>query len=407
MGSNINLPDGSSPTLALVNPTEEEKLVQFKLNGAEWRGALSLLAYLRREEVLSKQSLTRDGGITYWILIDTAAKENPLDPASPIRLPLASCETYRKKALVWHDGRVHETISHGIGSVFCAPHLRRRGYGARMMQELGKVLKTHQTTKENECLFSVLFSDIGKEFYAEYGWEPFNSVHVSVPAGMSKNIDLKGIPSAQPLYEDDLEELCKLDEALIRKSLESRANNSNTAVALIPDIETIRWHHAREDFVGTELHSKAPKVKGAIVGSEKGKRIWCYWTRMWYNQNPKEAKGNTLHLLRLVIEDEARSNWEGSGTNHVNGSSADHKHDDAIAALLLMAQREAQEWNMEEVEVWNPTSATVSAAQMLDPNAAVVNRDKESITSLKWFPPHEGHVAESIDWIGNEKYGWC
>lgn len=157
----VNLPKGDSPTLALVHPTEEEQLIQSKLNGAEWRGALSSDAYLRREITLSKQALTKDGGITYWILIDTALENNPLEPDSGTRLPLASCETYRKRALVWRDGKVQEVISHGIGSVFCGNHLRRRGYAQRMMMELGKTLRTHQT-EEKECLFSILYSDIGK-----------------------------------------------------------------------------------------------------------------------------------------------------------------------------------------------------------------------------------------------------
>jgi hypothetical protein len=209
------------------------------------------------------------------------------------------------------------------------------------------------------------------------------------------------------LYAEDLAELCQIDEALVRTSLEARPKDSNTAVALIPDVETIRWHHAREDFVGTELHGKTPKVKGAIIGTEKGKRVWCYWTRMWYNQNPEETKGNTLHILRVVIEDEGHSSWEGTGTKHANGESTNHVHDDSIAALLLVAQREAEEWRMEEVEAWNPSSELLAAAQKLDPQAQVVDRDTESIASLKWYPAHDGPVAESIDWIGNEKYGWC
>jgi hypothetical protein len=64
--------------------------------------------------------------------------------------------------LVWQDGKVHETITHGIGSVFCAQHLRKRGYAQRMMQELGEALKTYQTEGRKEVYFSILFSDIGK-----------------------------------------------------------------------------------------------------------------------------------------------------------------------------------------------------------------------------------------------------
>jgi hypothetical protein len=136
-------------------------LIQSKLNGAEWRGALSPSAYLRREITLSQQALTKEGGITYWILVDTALENNPLDPQSGTRLPLASCETYRKKALVWRDGKLQEMVSHGVGSVFCGQHLRGRGYAQRMMKELGKALQFHQIDSR-ECLFTILYSDIGK-----------------------------------------------------------------------------------------------------------------------------------------------------------------------------------------------------------------------------------------------------
>ncbi|KAF2704471.1 hypothetical protein K504DRAFT_472246 [Pleomassaria siparia CBS 279.74] len=402
MGSAPNLPKGDSPTLALVHPTQEELLIQWNLNGAEWRGPLPLQSYLRREEVLSSQALTQNGGITYWILIDTSAKENPLDPQSSVRLPLASCETYRKKALVFRDGKVQETITHGIGSVFCAHHLRKRGYAQRMMQEVGKALKKHQVKDGEECLFSILFSDIGKKFYAEHGWEPFQSSHVSLPPAQRATDE--SLPTVRPLYAGDLEALCKIDEALIRKSLESRTKDSNIAVALIPDIETIQWHHAREDFVGQELHGRVPEVKGAIVGSEEGKRVWCYWTRMWYNEDPTQAKGNTLHILRLVIEDEGSSSWEGSGLKA--SSATDHKHDAAIAALLALAQQEAVQWKMQDVEAWNPSASTLAAAKILDPSAKIIDRDVESIASLCWYPPHQGRVTETIDWVGNEKYGW-
>lgn len=127
---------------------------------------------------------------------------------------------------------------------------------------------------------------------------------------------------------------------------------------------------------------------------EKGHRIWVYFSRVWYNGNPQESKDNTLYILRLATEDEGY--WKASG-----------KYEAAIASLLLVAQREAQEWNLEEVEVWNPSAATLAAAQILHPSAAVVRREKESIASLNWYGPHEGPAAESIDWLERDKYVWC
>ncbi|EMD61714.1 hypothetical protein GGP41_004303 [Bipolaris sorokiniana] len=396
-----NLPKGDSPSLALVHPTDAEKLIQFKLNAEEWCGALKLPAYLRREDVLAATEMTRDGGISYWILVDTSLPNNPLDPQSRTRLPLASCETYRKKAWVWQDGTLKEVICHGVGSVFCANHLRKRGYAQRMMTELGEMLKTYQTEDGTECLFSVLYSDIGKKFYNTFGWEPFSSSHVSIPGTVSQ--DISSLPTARPLYAEDLQDLCGTDVALVRRDLESRPKGSNTAVAMIPNIETIRWHHAREEFVGNELHSKKPQIKGAIVGTEKGKRVWCYWTRMWYNQDPADTKGNTLYILRLVIED---GGWEGS-SSQANGTARDHSHEDAVAALLAMAQREAEEWKMEKVEMWSPPPTALTAARRLHPSANVVHRDVDSIPSLRWYPEHRGPVADKIDWVANEKYAWC
>jgi hypothetical protein len=255
-----------------------------------------------------------------------------------------------------------------------------------MMQELSKALRTDQG---KESLFSVLFSDIGKKFYAEHGWEPFNSTHISIPVG-TPDETAPNLPTARALYEKDLEGLCKDDEQLIRKELAVRSKGCNTAVALIPDVETIRWHHAREDFVGNELNGFAPNIKGAIVGQGAGNRAWCYFNRVWCNPNPADIKGNTLHVLRLVVEKPFVVSPES-----------------AIAALLKEALRQAKLCRMEKVEIWNPSEETVAAAQKILPGAKVIDRDLESITSLKWFPRHDNSMVDKIDWVSNEKYGWC
>ena len=197
---------------------------------------------------------------------------------------------------------------------------------------------------------------------------------------------MQSLPSARRLYAPDLPELCALDEKLIRQRL-AKVPAGETSVALIPDINNIRWHQAREEFVGNELYGRMPDVKGAIVGTEPGKRVWCYWTRLWYNPNPSESKDNAMNILRLVIEDE-----EHAG-NYV----------DAISALFAAALEQAKQWNMEVIESWNPTQEVVEGARRLVPEAAVVDRDMDSITSMMWY----GRAEEKVDWIMNEKYGWC
>jgi len=386
-----DLPNGESPTMALVQPTPEEQLLQTKKNSEPWRGALSLDAYIMRETVLADQEFTRDGGITFWALIDTAAKN---------RLMLSGCESFRKKALVSRNGKVQDVQCQGVGSVFCPPEYRRRGYAQRMMKELGEKLKTWQ----GENLFSILYSDIGKAFYDAYGWEPFSSSHISVPAAVSMRP--AGVPEARPLYAEDLAELCTIDERITRESMIHTTSQPNmTFVTVMPDVATIRWHHAREEFVANEFHGRVPKVKGAIVG-EPGKRVWCYWTRMWYNKDPMASEGNTLHILRLVIEEYGMFIWENPSPEQENDIK---KYASSIASLLHLAQKEALEWRMAEVEIWNPTATTIEAARLLDPEAKVVDRESESIASLRWYGDRtgDGKVADDVHWVGNEKYGWC
>ncbi|KAI9821854.1 MAG: hypothetical protein M1827_002436 [Pycnora praestabilis] len=390
---NALFPDGKAPTLALVHPTPAEKLATWKLNGASWRGALSLDAYLRREVHLASQALTKDGGITYWVLVDTAVKDRPI---------LCSCETLRKKALVSRDGIVEEVVSHGIGSVFCPPDMRGRGYASRMMKELGKNLQVWQT-EGKKCLFTVLYSDIGKRFYASHGWHPFPSSHITLPTVSAEEDALR---RSQPLTAQSLQALCDIDEALLRRNLR-RANISEQGkvqIALIPDIETISWHHAREEFVAHELFGRRPDVKGAIVEVEVGRRAWCIWTRVWSAVDNAEDI-NTLHILRLVVEGEDPIDRNAQSP----ANSVLEQEVNAVTILLAAAQHEAAQWNMHEVQVWNPTANTVRAAKQLLSTTEVIERDAESITSLMWYggPSVLSDSSGEVKWVGNEKYGWC
>lgn len=160
----MSLPDGHSPSLVLAHPTPSEKLTILARTGEPWRKPLSQEAFLRREQQLYKEDLTRDGGLTTWILVD---RSEPPDG----RTVLASCETILRRALVAYDVpnhgvRVEDVVSYGIASVFCSPELRRRGYAGRLMMELGRLLPTWQGNRPNEpratSPFSLLYSDVGK-----------------------------------------------------------------------------------------------------------------------------------------------------------------------------------------------------------------------------------------------------
>src|SRR5262245_43037666 len=169
----------SSSSLILAHPTPEERIRIWTQTHSKWGTAITLSDYLRREAYLLTVPVAKAGGITHWILTESDKPPNK----RPI---LSSCETLRKRALVsTRHGTVEETVAYGIGAVFTDPLFRGRGYASRMMDLLGPALSRHccgggvrgntAGCKANprRVAFSVLFSDIGKKFYAARGWAPF------------------------------------------------------------------------------------------------------------------------------------------------------------------------------------------------------------------------------------------
>ena len=230
------------------------------------------------------------------------------------------------------------------------------------------------------------------------GWTPFPSSHIHLHPHLQNGLQ-NGLTNGHGsgshvklLHRGDLEKLCAIDEAVVRRRMASW-KGEGPAVALVPDHKTIAWHHTREEFVSKEVLGRSPEVKGALIHTETS-RIWCIWTHVFHNKDPQSSEGNTMHILRLVVEDDSLADER---------SDRDETHLAGIVELLKAAQRDAHEWNMAEIELWNPVPRSVMAVQRLEPTAKVVDRDSESITSLKWY----GQAGEKVEWLENEKYGWC
>ncbi|KAL8906507.1 MAG: hypothetical protein Q9207_001993 [Kuettlingeria erythrocarpa] len=402
------LPNGSSPTLQLVQANYDEMIESSRMNAVSWRGPLDVEAYLEREACLRGTDLGRNGGITYWILVDRAASSSE----KGVRTILASCETIKKRALVARPDRgVKEVVSHGIGSVFCPVAHRGKGYAQRMLAELGTILDTWQQKEGEKGEFTALWSDIGKKFYARLGWTVYASSHITLPA-KSASDHSHPLLSVTKLASEDLEELCKVDEASLRSTMaRSTWSDVEVRVSLIPDAATMQWHHAREDFLSLRLCSRLPSARGALATTRNGRRAWCVWTRTF---GPTRQE-SVLNILRLVVEArEEETPMDNAVSEQSVATSDDENRDDenrdamkhAISAVLEQAQLEASDWGMASVVFWNPSPLTISAAKELDPSVVLTDRDDESITSLRWHGQPLPASAK-IDWIANEKYGWC
>ncbi|KAJ5200465.1 Acyl-CoA N-acyltransferase [Penicillium cf. griseofulvum] len=375
------LPGGESPDLILVPATAAERIASIRLNSVAWKGPLDMETYIARENHLLQQQLTRDG-LTCWILVD---RNKPEDE----RVILSSCESYRKTALLAHDGQVETVSTYGVGSVYCRPDFRGKGYAKRMLQELSTKLETWEMEKEprRKSLFTVLFSDIGKKFYAQFGWRPFSSSHMSLPSttgGPEK-------PVTRDLFAKDVQK-CLCSEAVLDKLREqmlvASQKTSGAKIAILPNFDHFVWHWAREEFYAENLlpERSPPVVKGA---GDDNARVYCAWNRN-FGEKPED---NVLYILRWVYDDPTTL-------------AEEHTTVQAMAAILRRAQKEAHEWNMSKVEFWNPTPLLQKAVALVDPEAELVHREKESIASLRWTGEEQG-LSKDVEWWLNEKYTWC
>lgn len=378
MSSQPQLPLASSPSLKLVHPTEAECLRIWTATHPQWGGALNLPTYLEREAHLLAGPLSSNGRQTPWLLTDgdAAPGERPI---------LASCETLKKPSLVvTKDGDVREVVGHGVASVFTFPEMRGKGYAGKMMELLGKQLRSQEEKQNGDAVFSVLYSDIGKKFYNNVGWKPFDSNHLHFPVPSTETVTTT---SAKPLTFDDLPPLATVDEQLLRKTL--TPSPTQTRIAIIPNIDSLHWHLLREDFMCNHIFSGTPTVRGAIYTppNQPNSRIWAVFTRNFYGGAANPEK-NVLNVLRFVVEDE---------------NVSDDVLAEGVKAIMGLAQKEAKEYLCTKIELWNPDERLRKASEGIE-GVEYVARESDSIASLQWFG--NGSV-DNIDWVANEKYGWC
>ncbi|WEW57465.1 hypothetical protein PRK78_002932 [Emydomyces testavorans] len=387
------LPDAESLDLHLSHPTEQETNRIWKLISASWKDALSVPQFLEESAYLMTIPLAKDNGMTLWILVD---KTLPPDH----RPLLASCESFRKRSLVSDkNGNVIETITHGIASVYCNPRYRGRGYASRLLRELSKTLPNWQIEQNKPVIASVLFSDIGKQFYAALGWDPFPSYHIEFNPVKVEDIGAAHILATQ------VGPLCEEDEAMSRQVMAQPYKNERLRFMILPDHAHMLWHHRKEEFGCEKLFGKQPHIKGAIAG-DPGNRVWAIWTHRFYGSPSDEYSGNTLYILRLVIENSVLLDNAMVAEELLNDNRQVELPVNELRAVLQAAQAEAADWKLQHVKMWSPSMQVEKLIRQTGLEHRRVDREKESICCLRWYGEGTGG-QKSLDWIGNEKYGWC
>ncbi|KAJ8121402.1 hypothetical protein ONZ43_g2131 [Nemania bipapillata] len=336
--------------------------------------------------------------MTTWVLVDKTLPPNR-------RQIFCSCESFRKRCLVSYEwGKVEEGLVHGVASVFCPSKYRGRGYGTRHMNELAKVLHGWQS-EYGKGIASVLYSGIGKEYYAKAGWLPSpKNGHFVFPC-----VEMEKSPLVKLVPESELEALCRRDEAMIRTAM-AMPSTARKRMVILPDLDHMLWHIRKEDFAVNYIFGKKAEAKGAIAGNP-GKQVWAVWVRRYYGHpdHPDEGGedgGNVLYILRLVVEGDTTANRPHEG-QLVPATNAYMEQAASLKAVLQTAQAEAAKWRLDQVKLWEPSPLVQSLLEQSDLGATQVERHEHSIASVLWFREDGDRKDEAPVWVNNEYYAWC
>jgi GNAT superfamily N-acetyltransferase len=355
--------------VVFAEATPEQRTSTWRINGASWAKPMALDDYISGENKLFATALIGNGGCKFWLL-------HRRDDPNEI---ICSMEATRKPVLVASGGKTRSEHAYAIASVFTNPVYRNKGMAALLLR------KAQEAIDATGAICSVLYSDIGKAYYARLGWTVHPSKQVSLSLVEGSNVTpLERSPDGQYLTRGEMPSLCDLDLRLLTQKFKQLGEHDDgkTHVAFAPSTEQIEWHVTRDVYKAPLLAGREVIHHGAMIGNN-----WLYWEH--------DYRKNKLQILRIVTAE---------------GATPEEKST-AIASLLQMALLEAKDWNLPRILVWNPDEHVTAAAKklgtILSEAVTIVFDEREdgSLPSLRWCPsePLKGEIV----WEENFYYAWC
>lgn len=225
-----------------------------------------------------------------------------------------------------------------------------------------------------DARFSVLYSDIGKEFYARAGPAPGQlgwvvtgalSTQWAVPPQAATAVDQS---QWKWFSRDECIDLWKQDAELIKSDVVALAKKGQTVHTFLPDKGVGQFSIQRLMTFDEDLKPVyPPEPWGVRLRASKG-LTFATWTF--------ELGTKTMVLTRL------RSTAED------------------LPALLEALKFKAQEMSFDTVETWDIPQELKDVGDQL--GARTFERE-EHLSAAKWYGPEP---VDQLEWVFNEKYVW-
>ncbi|RDX54608.1 hypothetical protein OH76DRAFT_1397971 [Lentinus brumalis] len=408
--------DSDLADLSLFPATSEQVRESRSRYAAQWSIGRSLEAYLQRDVVLDADEHAANGKLITWVL---ANRNNPTGLDF-----LCSCETFRRTALVAgprpspnpggdvSGPQVEEVTAYAITSVYTPPDNRKKGYGRHMLRLLHWVLAPRSALPSTfpsewgappdiemlksvgvaNAQFSVLYSDVGRDFYDWCGTDPtsrdgwvvcgatdtFWKLDASDPIA-AKKTDVR----FARLSVSDLAALYEHDARWIKEDLVHYARPGRTQFTFLPDRGVGMFVVRRTMDFTPDLQPVLPSKQWGAVILPGGAQSF---TDALAQPTPLSFVTWTLDLKT------------SPRTLVVSRLRADESTLPALLDELLLAAREEQ---VEKVEFWymRPELRALAESKGWKTEERV-----EHLSAMKWYGDEQ---QDELEWVYNEKFCWC
>ncbi|KAF8933958.1 hypothetical protein BGZ58_006026 [Dissophora ornata] len=441
-------PKGPAPyrheDLILVRATLSEIVQRTWTNNMDqWAKGVPLPQYHAREKYLASTAFSSDNRLITWVLVPkpdadvtmeyrqstTTTDSNATNAVvgnavrggfdekdgkdDNLERIMSAVETYERPGMVARVGEngeeeevLEEVSSVSVASVYAPSKYRNHGYGKLMMKLLWEEIEKMGVS------FTFLYSDLGPQFYTNFGWTARTSTEIVIPPSMllpsapiatesgdaedSQKRTTRALASANSVSleavvgDESLKTLVDRDAQLLRETLKQRVHEqkledavsatttTTTFVAVTPEIRCFQWFYARAWYNATEIW----KFNQSQIqdGLHYGIRVQGTHDQfaLWHH----DFTDDNLYILR----------WRIDSTN------SKEEADRIALAFVEAAQKEAKKWNLSKIVYWN---ADTALAKLL--GLEVKHRD-HSIPSLGMV--NSLRDPQNMKWVLNEKYSW-
>ncbi|KAH9824370.1 hypothetical protein DFH28DRAFT_945418 [Melampsora americana] len=373
--------------LILKPATHDQYLTSLSSHASLWGSTLTSEEYREREEGLSRTEACCDGRSQCWVLVSKDAPDS-LDY-------YCSCETMQREVICSIGSDECSPLNppaifpaYSIYSVFCQAHHRGKGYARHMMRLLHFQLASpewlaKQSTiadpnpRFNNAILSVLYSDIGPEFYAKAtppGWQVKESSQTVWRVDEMSVSDKLARMNLKPIRLTDFKSIAKLDSIWLHQELSKKTLKQSARFSFRPDGTDLEWLVTRSTFYANILRK-------SIIPDLQTVDIWGYQNQQedsefitWFIDYPAK----TLYLTRVKCQVENPTFFK---------------------VIFNKVIELAKQQRCIMIKSWNIDPCLVNSLDL----PFQTQPRTSSLSAVAWY----GKTVDHLEWIANEKLFWC